>query len=36
MPVIPTDPVSPVVIILSIVILAVSLGLFVMLLKLED
>ena len=36
MPVITTDPVSPVVIILSIVILAVALGLFVMLLKLED
>ena len=36
LPVIPPDPASPVVIILSIVILAVSLGLFVMLLKLED
>jgi hypothetical protein len=35
-PVIPTDPVSPVVIVLSIVILAVALGLFVKLLKLED
>jgi hypothetical protein len=35
-PVIPADPVSPVVIVLSIVILAVALGLFVMLLKDES
>jgi Na+/H+-dicarboxylate symporter len=35
-PVIPADPISPVVIVLSIVILAVALGLFVMLLKDES
>ena len=36
MPVIPADPASPVVIILSIVILAVAVGLFVRLLKDEN
>ena len=36
MPVIPADPISPVVIVLSIVILAVALGLFVMVLKDES
>jgi hypothetical protein len=35
-PVIPADPISPVVIVLSIVILAVALGLFVMVLKDES
>jgi hypothetical protein len=35
-PVIPADPISPVVIVLSIVILAVALGLFVMLLRDES
>jgi Na+/H+-dicarboxylate symporter len=35
-PVIPADPIGPVVIVLSIVILAVALGLFVMLLKDES
>jgi hypothetical protein len=36
LPVIPVEPISPVVIVLSIVILAVALGLFVMLLKDEN
>jgi hypothetical protein len=36
LPVIPADPASPVVIVLSIVILAVAVGLLVRLLQLED
>ena len=36
MPVIPADRISPVVIVLSVVILTVALGLFVRLLQLED
>jgi len=35
-PVTPDDPVSPVIIVVSIAILAVAIGLFVRLLKLED
>ena len=36
MPVIPDDPVSPVIIVVSIAILAVAIGLFVKLLQMED